>query len=347
MQGVRLYTANNKVLRHVLFWVAWVVLNTCMWGSFDDNYKRQFITEFYELPEKMIVVYLNLYLLMPRWLLRKKYYRYGASLFLMLSVMALIMRAIYIKFLAVQYYHDNNLSLFNSYRILKYIFFNLNIVLFITSGIRLFAYWDQQQQRNHELVQETLKGELYYLKGQLHPHFLFNTLNNIYSLCLKKSDIAPTLVLKLSSLMSYMLYDSQKDSISLLKDIDYMKSYIELEKIRYGERLTFSFNQSGDLEGRQIAPLLMLPFVENAFKHGLSDDVNNVWVTIDLKVKQDVFYMKIRNSISKPPSFEPQLPNGIGLQNIKRRLALLYPDRHSLEITADIEYFEADLKINL
>jgi sensor histidine kinase YesM len=338
----------NKWRYHIAFWIFWVALNTIFLGSAEDTYRRQFITELYELPEKMIVVYLNLYWLVPRYLLKKKYYQYGFALFFLLFFMSLVMRAVYVEFLARQYYPDTaGIPYFHAYRLFKYIFYNLNAVIFITTGIRLFYYWYQQQERNHELAQQNLKTELYYLKGQLHPHFLFNTLNNIYSLCLKKSDIAAPVVLKLSGLMRYMLYDSQKDLIDLNEDIKYIKGYIELEKIRYGDRISISFNESGDLSGKQIAPLLMLPFVENAFKHGLCEDTENVWITIDLKVKQEIFYFKIRNSVNALLGNHKPDPKGFGLQNLRRRLELLYPQAHEMEIRQDIDFFEVDLKIKL
>ncbi len=348
MEQKFLTISTGKWWYHAGFWAFWIALNVVFLGSAEDTYRRQFITELYELPEKMIVVYVNLYWLVPRYLLKKKYFHYGTALFGLLFCMSLVMRAIYVEFLARQYYHDTtSLAIFQPYRLFKYIFYNLNAVIFITTGIRLFFYWYQQQQLNNELVQQNLRTELYYLKVQMHPHFLFNTLNNVYSLCLKKSDIAAPVVLKLSELISYMLYDSEKDTIDLVKELKYIHGYIELEKIRYGDRIAVSFNESGDLDGKQIAPLLLLPLVENAFKHGLCEDTENVWITIDIKMKQGIFYFKIRNSVNPLiPNQKPD-PKGLGLQNLKRRLALSYPSAYTMEITKDIDYFEVDLKVKL
>ncbi len=337
-----------KIFYHACFWIAWVGLNIIFLGSAENAYYRQFIFELYELPEKIFAVYFNLYVLVPRLLLKKKYLLYGCLLFATLLLTAIIMRAVYVEFLAARFFPETvNLPFFQPYRIFKYIFYNLNAVIFITTGIRLFLYWYQELQLNSNLAQEKLKAELHYLKGQLNPHFLFNTLNNVYSLSLKKSDFAPQTILKLSSLMSYMLYDSQKDKIDLIKDIEYIKSYIELEKLRYGDRLKVSIHESGELKGKEIAPLLMLPFVENAFKHGLCDEADEVWLTIDIKLKQDIFYLKIRNSNNELLCDEGPVQFGVGLQNIKRRLELLYPERYILEITNDTSYFEVDLKIKL
>jgi sensor histidine kinase YesM len=342
------YIDRYKIPAHICFWVVWMSLNIVFLGSGEDNYKRQLAFELYELPEKIIAVYLNLYVLVPRLLLKKKYLQYVLALFAMLFLVALSMRAVYLKFLAAPYFPETaNQPFFQAYRIFKYIFYNLNAVIFITTGIRLFFYWYQQQQLNNELVKGKLEAELHYLKGQLNPHFLFNTLNNVYSLSLKKSDMAPMMILKLSSLMSYMLYDSQKDRIDLMKDLEYTKNYIEVEKLRYGNRLKVSLNESGDLKDKSIAPLLMLPFVENAFKHGLCEDAEEVWLTIDVKLKQDTLYLKVRNSVDELSCDEGPLQFGVGLQNIKRRLELLYPGRYSLDITKDLNYFEVDLKIKM
>jgi len=341
------YIAKNKILSHVVFWIAWVALNTVFLGSAEDTYLRQFYTELYELPEKIIVVYLNLYWLIPLFLLKRKYLAYGCSLFVLLFSMAVIMRAIYVEFLAAKFYPETaKLSFFNAYRIFKYIIYNLDAIVLITTGIRLFKYWYQQQSLNNDLVQEKLTAELGYLKGQLHPHFLFNTLNNVYSLCLDKSDLAPEIVLKLSELLSYMLYESDREKIELSKEVIHIKSYLELEKLRYGDRLNISFSQSGDVSNQQIAPLIMMPFIENAFKHGFNEDLNNIWITIDIKVKHDTLYLKVQNSTNR--QIQPgSISSGIGLQNISRRLALLYPDKYLLEIFPDSEYFEVDLKISL
>jgi len=341
------YIANSRWLSHVIFWAAWIAMNTVFLGSYEDTYLRQFCVELYELPEKALVVYLNLYWLIPAFLMKRKYWTYGITLSVMIVAMALIMRAIYVVWLAPKYFPETvNLPFFHTYRLLKYIFYNINGVVIITTGFRLFNYWYQQQQMNNELMQEKLRTELTYLKGQLHPHFLFNTLNNIYSLCLDKSDLAPGTVLKLSDLLSYMLYDARKDSLCLSKEIEHLKSYLELEKIRYGERINISFNVSGPVECKEIAPLMMLPFVENAFKHGFSNDLYNIWITIDIKLKNDVFYMKVKNSMPLKSCAEKPA-SGIGLQNIRRRLELLYPGKHSLDITTDTDFFEVDLKLQL
>jgi len=343
----RFYIANSRWLSHVIFWIAWIGMNTVFLGSYENTYLRQFYIELYELPEKALVVYLNLYWLIPAFLMKRKYFTYGITLSIMVVGMALIMRAIYVVWLAPKYFPDTvNLPFFHTYRLLKYIFYNINGVVIITTGFRLFNYWYNQQQMNNELMQEKLRTELTYLKGQLHPHFLFNTLNNIYSLCLDKSDMAPGVVLKLSELLSYMLYDTRKDSLCLSKEIEHVKSYLELEKIRYGDRINISFNVSGPVGSKEIAPLVMLPFVENAFKHSFSKDLYNIWITIDVKLKNDTFIMKVKNSMPQKNG-TGQPANGIGLQNIRRRLELLYPEKHSLEITADIDFFEVDLKLQL
>lgn len=344
------YIANNRILTHIVFWAGLVLLNTIVYGAYEDKYGRQFVTELIGLPVSLLVAYVNMGLLYPRFLIQKKYAAYILSVVVLLFIGALLNRFIYMRFIAPQYY-PNELSMpfFTMYRICKTMLWSLNPIILLTSGIKLFKQWYNQEQLSQELAKEKLSAELNYLKGQVHPHFLFNTLNNLYSLTLQKSDTAPAIVLKLSELMSYMLYDSQAASIPLIKEINHIKNYIELEKIRYGNRLDVSLNVSGDIDGKQIAPLLLIPFVENAFKHGVSNETDNAWVTIDIKVKDDLLTVKVENSRSNGlvAADKTDYKNGIGLQNVARRLELLYNGNHELKTEKENDRYLVDLKIKL
>jgi len=168
------------------------------------------------------------------------------------------------------------------------------------------------------------------LRAQLHPHFLFNTLNNIYSLVREKSDTAPKMLLQLSALLSYVLYECKADRVLLSKEIGIIKDYTALEKERYGERLDISMNFSGDIKDQMIVPMLFQPFIENAFKHGTSEQLGKVWMSIDLSVKKNQLYFKIINSCDEAHQMSTNA-NGIGITNVKKRLEFLYPNQHKLE----------------
>jgi two-component system LytT family sensor kinase len=341
--------ADSRILTHVIFWAAIVLGDTVIWGSAYNQYLRQFIIEMNSLPFFMLAAYFNLYILLPKYLVTKKYTQY------FLYVLILVFVSSNLNFLTSRlidiYFPWVNTTIRPTYisRLLWHMFWVLCPIIFITSCIKLYIQWYIREQQNQELARAKLGAELDYLKAQIHPHFLFNTLNNLYSLTLQKSETAPKMVLKLSELMSYMLYDSQQSKIELNKELEHIRNYIELEKLRYGEKLSVSFNIYGDIYGKKIAPLLLIPFVENAFKHGASTILEDGWVTIDVKAKGDTIAVKVENNKSKetPPEKEDDYRNGIGLNNVKRRLILLYDGKHELHIEDEPEYYAVDLKLNL
>ncbi len=191
---------------------------------------------------------------------------------------------------------------------------------------------------------EKVTAELQLLKAQVHPHFLFNTLNNIYSFSLENSPKTPGLILKLSSLLSYMLYDCKTEEVLLEKEIEIMKNYIDLEKERYGNRIEISWSAEGDIKDKRIAPLLMLPFLENAFKHGTSEQVEKPWLSVDISVKYDTLKCKIVNSKNE---YVPYRNNGIGIHNVKKRLEFMYPDKHELKMSDEGNFFVISLLVKL
>ena len=200
--------------------------------------------------------------------------------------------------------------------------------------IKWFKYGYVQQQNTNKLAEEKLAAELKFLKAQVHPHFLFNTLNNLYALTLKKSAEAPEMVLELSELLNYMLYECNAERVGLKKELKLVQDYIDLEKLRYGDRLNASFNVKGEAGSIELAPLIILPFVENAFKHGVSDVLEESWVSIDLEIKQNYITLKVENSKSNLEETDDRFAykEGIGLTNVKRRLELLYPSQYQFEI---------------
>jgi len=213
-----------------------------------------------------------------------------------------------------------------------------------TSIIVLFKYWFKKQQEWLQAEKEKVTAELQLLKAQVHPHFLFNTLNNIYSFSLESSPKTPGLILKLSSLLSYMLYDCKAEEVLLEKEIEIMKNYIDLEKERYGNKIEISWDIEGDVKDKYIAPLLMLPFLENAFKHGTSEQLEKPWLSVDISVKNDILKCKIVNSKNE---YVPVSNHGIGIQNVKKRLTFIYPGKHELKMNDEGNFFVVSLLIGL
>jgi sensor histidine kinase YesM len=210
--------------------------------------------------------------------------------------------------------------------------------------IRFTIDWFQSQKQKTELINQNQASEIALLRSQVNPHFLFNTLNNIYSLVYRKSDDAPEAVMRLSGIMRYMLYDSNTDKVLLEKEIEYLKSFIELQKLRIKNKDFVGFNIRGTVEGRTIAPMLLIPFVENAFKHG-SKRVSSPGIMINLIIERQKIIFEVVNYVRQGSLANKDKGKGIGLQNIQRRLDLMYPDKHLLEISQDKELYRVKLVI--
>jgi LytS/YehU family sensor histidine kinase len=193
-----------------------------------------------------------------------------------------------------------------------------------------------------------MQSELKFLKSQINPHFLFNTLNSIYALTLKKSDKAPEIVIKLSEMMRYMLYECNERLVPLSKEVLYVRNYVDLEMLRQGQKVRIDFRVEGDIHDQKIAPLIFTPFLENSFKHGVNQ-ISEGFVDILLEVQDENVILQIENS--KPP--KPQVVNhkkpsgGIGLANVKRRLDLLYPESYVLNITEEPDRYKVYLNLEL
>jgi LytS/YehU family sensor histidine kinase len=216
--------------------------------------------------------------------------------------------------------------------------------MFLT--LKMFKkYYSKMVERNI-LIKENANAELQFLKAQIHPHFLFNTLNNIYSFALNRSNETSDLVLKLKNTIGYMVNDCNVESVLLKKEIRMLDNYIGLERVRYGERLNFIMEITGNYQNKMIAPLLLIPFVENSFKHGISKMRGNCQINLSVSVIDDQLEFRISNDKLQELEMQPS-KKGIGLLNVKKRLQLLYPDKHVLEIHSTEKTYEVYLKVEL
>ena len=229
---------------------------------------------------------------------------------------------------------------------LRQIVFNYPTVIGIALAIKLMKRWYMKQKETEQVIREKISAELQLLKMQLHPHFLFNTLNNIYSFILIGSDKAPEMIKKLSGLLNYILNDCDQRFVSLDRELTMIRDYIALEQIRYGDRLNLSLHIQGLAKDKMISPLLLIPFVENSFKHGTSRMLIHPWVKLEINIGQD--FLELRLSNNKPEgNIEKVSKKGIGLSNVKKRLNLIYPDTHSLSIIENDMSYDVFLKIAL
>jgi sensor histidine kinase YesM len=348
-----LFLTRYRFLLHILFWAALLVYDSLVWGMVDGAIREKFISSLIELPVKAAATYFTLYFLIDRYLIQKKYGTFLILLLLSMIVSGVILRMIAYYYLYPAFYPEGmSLPLFFWPKILISIFVTYSIVAIVASFHLIKHYYRHQQtnqllqQMAQQLEREKLAAELKLLKSQINPHFLFNTLNNLYALTLNRSEKAPLMVHKLSELMSYMLYDSNQIEVPLEKEIQYIKNYIDLEKIRYGNRLDVKLSVYGNTNKIMIAPLLILPFVENSFKHGARNQLSDGWIHIDLEIQGQTITLKVENS---KPDFQDEhsRTSGIGLANVKKRLEHLYVGRHKLQLFDEADTHMAILKLSL
>jgi len=342
------YFGKHKVLLHVLYWVLWVCFFGFIWGTYDNYYLKTFSVELIQLPVKMILVYLNLYYLMPRFLFQKRYIDFLLLSMVFLLLGGLIQRLFIFYWIDPLYWPERlHEGYFNLSGILGAIM-GITTPMIIPSSGKLLKYWYQNQQEQQMLEKEKLQAELKLLKSQINPHFLFNTLNSLYALSLKRSEKTPEVVMKLSELMHFMLYDANQPKVALAKEIDFIRNYIDLEKVRYEGRFDLSFTTSGEINSSYIAPLILLPFVENSFKHGVNREISGAWITFDLRVENGILNLKMENSISLESDKKTEgIPEGIGLSNLKRRLEILYPGAYELKTVKDESSWWVVLNLSL
>jgi two-component system, LytTR family, sensor kinase len=342
---------------HIIFWLAYFLFESYVefaWIRVSTSYKdlppgRQiYMAMAYESVVYLIKVpftYFFLYLITHLAGSIKRSWITISIAVLSFSLAIVIHRLLTAKVVLLYIYHDLvNASILFDIRRLIYSFFDLAFIIGIAVAIKQYRLHRQSVEREKGLVKEKLEAELKFLRNQTNPHFLFNTLNNIYALARKKSDQTADVVMKLSKLLRFMLYESHRNSIMIAEELRVLDDYIELEKIRYNERLTVRFTRLIDNETQPIAPLILLPFVENAFKHGASEARFNSFIYIDVQLQRGQLIFTIENS--KDEDGEKHILENIGLSNVRRQLELMYPE-HCLEMENGKTLFKVTLTINL
>ena len=323
------------------------------WGSYFDDYVYSLKSNLVEFPIHIMLVYFNLYFLLPRFLRTNlpMYILILATAVLALSLLRILLTY---EFVTTDIWRESTLkqeSLFNVNYILA-VFIGEVYVVGLTTAIKLGADWVETQKLNRELERRNHETELSFLRSQVQPHFFFNTLNNLYSLTLDKSDKAPETVLKLSELMSHVIYNGNKSRIELIEELKHIQNYIDLEMLRYGDKLNVEFEIEGNMEDKLVPPLILIPFIENSFKHGIQVRNGIIPLRIRLAVQNGFLYFNIwnlrtaDNSGQKTPGIFHK-GRGIGIQNTRRRLELIYDHHYDLEIQELPESFTVSLKIKL
>jgi sensor histidine kinase YesM len=334
-------TSLREISFHTLFWVVYVFLEYIANVIHLAPGKELIFlrSTLLSLPVLMIPTYFIVWFAVPRFLQKKKIIYF---LLCVIGVMGFIFFA-RIKWMElVNYINEGQYWKMPAGKMLKNIIRDYSMVA-LAVCIYIIGDWRKKQQLNEQLIKAKAEAELQLLKGQLQPHFLFNTLNNIYSLALQKSDLTADSILKLTELLDYLVYWASKEKVALSKEVELLKSYLNLENLRYGEKLKLHTEFSTISPKVKISPLILLPFVENCFKHGGAGEKGIFWINLKLKVYEDEFIFNIENSKKKKK--DNTVNGGVGLRNIRQRLALIYPKSHSLEIDDNEDFFSVRLKI--
>jgi len=339
----------SKILLHILVWLTIFEIETIiywkwnLWGITDLD--TAIIYNISINIVKIIGTYVFILLLVPFLMKNNLDKRVNKLIILLYLIVWLLIYRVEINFVTWPLIFGNFPG-FNPFDFELSLYSFIKIITPLPFLLLINGYFEQLKKEDiiKQLEREKTKAELKYLKAQTNPHFLFNTLNNIYVLARNKSELTAPSLAKLSKLLRFMLYESDQPSILLAKEVELINNYIELEKLRYNDRLNVDFTTDIDNKMKNIPPFFLLPFVENAFKHGASQSTGNIKIIISIKLTNNLIQFKCSNPITKN---QVSSTSGIGIKNIKRRLELIFPENYELIIDKINNVFSVNLKIEL
>lgn len=334
-----------KPIAHIILWGLYVFTYALLWRNRGMSFSDSLIREIAILPFKLILVYTCLELLLPRLLLRKRYVPFVLLIICLIFIGAMLHNAY------LHYVLPENLmilspdeSFFDWERITKRMTYLTSPMLFALT-LAMILNWLEQKDQNNQIIQQNLRANLHLLKQQLQPHFFFNTLNSIYSLTVQKSEQAPDMILKLSELMHYVTDQNGSDWVNLEKEINFIKNYLSLEQIRYQDRVKTEITSTiSSPEKVSIPPLVLSPFLENAFKHGVADNTHSSCIRVNLSEDTGRIYYKVVNSMA--PRRKISTETGSGLANLRSRLKIIYGEQFAMKTEIVGELFVAELYLN-
>lgn len=344
---------SNKILFHSIIWCFFICTSLIQFYNSPIHLNNDF---YYQWTTGILLFYLNYFYLVPHFLLTKKYGKYiGILLVLIVILMVCKYEFFQPEFREMRPPQDLKFPKvrpmeFNRFKREQPIFFKIMpsmfYVLIVAIGtiIKTLSEFYSDQQKKLIVESQRTSTELNYLRKQTNPHFLFNSLNSIYSLAHKKSDLVPDAIVTLSEMMRYMLYETDNKTVALEKEIDYIKNYIDLQKLRLNNIENININVHGETKNKFIEPMLLISFIENAFKYG-TDYKGTAYVKIVIRIENDNLSFLAENRIENNKK-DPE-NSGIGLTNIQNRLNLLYPNAHELDIQANEQFYRVLLNIQL
>jgi two-component system LytT family sensor kinase len=287
------------------------------------------------------IFYLNYLIFLPRFLDKQKYKLYALGVISTVVLFGLAKYGLALVFKPIVLVRMGKTIPFWSY-ILSTAFTSV-IFIFLSTVLKFTVDWFLNERIQRDLENQRLSAELSFLKSQINPHFLFNSLNSIYSLAYQKSDTTPDAILKLSEIMRYMLYECNDNKVDLAKELQYLQNYIDLQKIRFGDKAFINFEVTGEVTNQHIVPLLLISFIENAFKHGVANNPLSP-IILSINVEDGSLYFFIQN---KKHTHNRDAIGGIGLVNVRRRLDLLYPGKYNLDIRDETDTYTCQLSLVL
>lgn len=331
---------------NVLFWAFYFLYEWLGNASVGSEYRRYAINAAVIVPVSFCATWFTVHVLIERFFLKGKRTAFWMLFIASAIFFTLIRRTFNYYYTYPLYYPEGQQTmsfLFPPKLIIEAV--NTYLIVALYTMFYFLRAWYEQQRTTQQLQKDKAEAQLELLKSQVQPHFIFNTLNNIYSYAQQNNQQTSELIYRLSALLSYMLYDSRQTTIALGKELEYINNYIELEKIRYGKRLDVSLNVFDPVDHFKIAPLLLLPLIENSFKHGVSNDIRDGWIRMDISLNDEWLTVKIENSYDdrKGETAEPR--NGIGLENVRKRLEILYQGKYEFKCIKENDSFLTILKI--
>lgn len=351
-----------RLRRHAAFWGAWWLFSGFIYSvgplpitiPYFLNLLRALTESVVFFPSHMFFVYAFVYVIVPKYLVKGRY---------LVTVIAAVITTVITACLSIICsftFIDSIRSWFSALppewvrlrpATLAYAFMagvrGGMTIGGLAAAIKLMKYYYVKEQRNLQLQKEKAEAQLQLLKAQVHPHFLFNTLNNIYSHTQGNSPRASQLVMGLSEMLRYMLYEGNQSLVPLSKELKMIQDYIYLEKIRYDDHLDVHIDLPANTDNIHITPLLLLPLVENCFKHGTSNMLEQPWLSLQIRLEDTVMHMKLINGKPVNSARKTEQSAGIGIKNVQARLELLYPGKHVLQITDDPDVFVVKLQLQL
>jgi two-component system, LytTR family, sensor kinase len=335
----------KELFFNILFWVLYFLYEWLGNAAVADEYCRYLVNASVIVPTTLAASLFTVHVLVKKLYMRDKKQLFWIGLILSMFVFVMIRRSFNYYYTYPTYYPDAQSTmpfLFWPKMLIEGVYIYLYVALY--AMFYFIKAWYEQQRLAQTLQQDKVQTELELLKSQVHPHFIFNTLNNIYSLSLRQHPQTPDLIYRLSSFLDYNLYDSKTAHIPLTKELDYIYNYIELEKIRFGDRLDVSINVYDSLEGFTICPLLLMPLIENCFKHGSDAGTKTAWIRMDITTQKDWVTIKLENSICCEAK-KDQSRKGIGIENVRRRLEILFPGKHEFSMFSENHSYLVILKL--